>query len=165
MDSMISRASVTLFVENGNSIADLLIANVLPRFPKLKFVAAETGAGWVPFTLEALDYHFKKYQVNHEHPEYGDGLPSDYFRRQVYATTWFEGVNDFYLDRIGSGNLLFETDYPHPTCLYGDEVKREVEANMATIPREHRENILWRNAAGLYQIDIAEAATASSANA
>ena len=51
--------------------------------------------------------------------------PSDYFRRQIYACFWFElpllpGV----IDALGDDNLLFETDYPHPTCLYPDPLGR-----------------------------------------
>ena len=30
------------------------------------------------------------------------------------------------LDEIGVDNLLFETDYPHPICLYGDEVREKI---------------------------------------
>ena len=50
-----------------------------------------------------------------EHPEY-DLLPSEYFRRQIYGCFWFE--QQVALDAIAQypDNILFETDYPHPTC-------------------------------------------------
>ena len=48
-------------------------------------------------------------------------LPSEYFKRQIYATTWFEQRNIAALvEAVGEDNILFETDFPHPTCLYPD---------------------------------------------
>ena len=61
---------------------------MLERFPTLKFVSVESGIGWMPFFLEALDY-----QVCETAPGAIDELsmpPSEYFRRQMYGCFWFE---------------------------------------------------------------------------
>ena len=42
------------------------------------FVSVESGVGWIPFALDALDWQWKNCGVAHEHPEY-DLLPSEYF--------------------------------------------------------------------------------------
>ena len=48
---------------------------------------------------------------------------SEYFRRQIYACFWFEQQDVSHtLELIGSDNILFETDFPHPTCLYPDSM-------------------------------------------
>jgi uncharacterized protein len=56
---------------------------LLERFPKLKFVSVESGVGWMPFLLEALDY-----EVDEAAPHARDFLrmrPCEYFTRQIYA--------------------------------------------------------------------------------
>ena len=66
-----------------------LLGDARPAIPELKIVSVESGAGWVPFILEALDY------------EMDENAPQDRRRdvaarrrstssRQIYATTWFE---------------------------------------------------------------------------
>src|SRR5258706_14947551 len=102
------------FLENAKAVADLLLSGILPRFPTLQFVSVESGMGWVPFVLEALDTRFKKNGVRKSNPEYGDMLPSDYFHRQVSVNFWFEELTPFHLQRVGLDRLLWETDFPHP---------------------------------------------------
>ena len=45
------------------------MSGVLARYPKIKFVSVESGIGWIPFVLEALDYQFKDNRVKEERPE------------------------------------------------------------------------------------------------
>ena len=46
-------------------------------------------------------------------------LPYEIFKRQIFGCFWFEKVAPKSLiEAIGEDNLLFETDFPHPTCLY-----------------------------------------------
>jgi hypothetical protein len=114
-------------------------------------VSVESGMGWVPFVLEALDKRFLKNGVFKSNPEYGDMLPSDYFRKQVSVNFWFEALNDFYLEKIGLDSLLWETDFPHPKGYYDDETAEEnIESIMAEQPDEIRRAILWENPARLY---------------
>ena len=48
-------------------------------------------------------------------------LPSEYFKQNIYATTWFEHRNlAALIGSVGEDNIMFETDFPHPTCLYPD---------------------------------------------
>jgi predicted TIM-barrel fold metal-dependent hydrolase len=78
--------------------------------------------------------------------------PSEYFRRQIYATTWFERRDITSMVRaVGADNLLFETDFPHPTCLYPDPLAT-ADANLAVLPAEDRRKILGDNAAALYRL-------------
>jgi len=45
---------------------------------------------------------------------------------------------------------MFETDLPHPTCLYGSEVADAINRGLGDQPVDVQEKILWRNAAALY---------------
>ena len=97
-------------------LVDLLLSGILPRFPELIFVSVESGIGWIPFMLETCDYHFLRGDVRAQRPEF-ELLPSDYFRRQVYGCYWFESIAPrLLLDEIGVDRIMFETDFPHPTC-------------------------------------------------
>ena len=148
--------SVNLFLGNGMQIVDLLTCGLLARFPDLKFVSVESGVGFLPFVLEAVDYAYGQSSMARDRPN--DGLPSEYFHRQVYGCSFFEtkGLGHV-VDAIGADNILFETDYPHPICLYGN-VREMIDATFADQPDEVRRKVLWENAAALYGVDAPEAA-------
>ena len=48
--------SAMLFLANGRIIANLIYGGVLERHPTLKVVSVESGVGWLPSFLNALDY-------------------------------------------------------------------------------------------------------------
>lgn len=143
--------STELFLKNGLQTADLLTSGVLPRFADLRFVSVESGIGWVPFVLEAVDHSYLEGRA--DRTSEWDLLPSEYFARQVYACYWFETVAPRrLLDEIPVDRILFETDFPHPTCLYGN-VREQIDRGLANATEEQRHKILWQNAAELYGID------------
>lgn len=143
--------SIDLFLRNGIQLADLLLSGVLPRHPELKFVSVESGIGWLPFVLEACDYHISSANVAGR--ERFTELPSHYFHRQVYSCFWYEEVAPTrFLDVIPVDNILFETDFPHPTCLFGD-IGARIERSLGGQPDDIRSKILWDNAASLYNIE------------
>jgi predicted TIM-barrel fold metal-dependent hydrolase len=149
-----ARATTALFFDTATQLADLLFSGILPRFPDIRFVSVESGIGWIPFLLEAADYHFLEGDVRRERPEFEE-LPSAYYFRQVYASYWFERVAPMkLLDEVGHDRILFETDFPHPTCLEDDKV-RDAVAFVNTLPDDLRRQILWENAARLYRLDPA----------
>jgi predicted TIM-barrel fold metal-dependent hydrolase len=150
----VTRTSTSAFLDNAHQVTDLLCCGVLARFPDLKVVSVESGLGWIPFVLESADYHFKKSRVEREKPEFGDLLPSDLFHRQVFVNYWFERLEPWHVDAIGADNILFETDFPHPTCLHGDEVRAALNNGLEALPQDVQDKILWRNAARLYRLDV-----------
>ena len=81
--------------------------------------------------------------------------PSDYFRRQIHACYWFErqGLRET-LTALGPDHIMFETDFPHPTCLYPDSMAAAAPG-LATLRPEDRRKVLQDNAAALYRIPTA----------
>ena len=80
-------AAMSTMAQMGNMVCltNLMMSGLLDRFPSLKFVSVESGVGWIPFLIESLDYQFDENGV--------DDLkmrPSEYFRRQIYGSYWFE---------------------------------------------------------------------------
>jgi uncharacterized protein len=145
--------AVALFMKNGVQCCDVITSGVLNRYRDLKFVSVESGIGWLPFMLEAADYSWLgAFRPGRQRTE-EDILPSDLFRQSVYVTYWFESVAPkHFLDLVPIDNVLFETDFPHTTCLFGN-IQETIDAGLGHVTKTVRRKILWENAAKLYQIE------------
>lgn len=144
--------SANLFMGNARVIGNLIYSGVPERFPRLKFVSVESGIGWIPFFLECLDHQLHETAPN----ELADltMTPSDYFRRQFSGTFWFESAMvPAAIDFLGPQCLMFETDFPHPTCLYPRDEER-LAATLSPLPPEVITRIMQDNAAALYRIEV-----------
>ena len=130
-----ARVSTMAVLENAKCMTDLILSGIPHRFPNLPLVSVESGVGWIPFLMESLDWQWKNNGVREEHPEY-DLLPSEYFRRQIYASFWFEEAGVAKALELFPDNILFETDYPHPTC------QAPGPASAGTHPRLYAERAL-----------------------
>jgi predicted TIM-barrel fold metal-dependent hydrolase len=140
-----------LFINNARVLINTIFAGIFDRFPKLQMVSVESGIGWVPFMLETMDY-----ELEENAPEQYSQLskkPSEFFASNWYATFWFEqaqGDLQHLMDKVGEDRVLFETDFPHPTCLYlpFDSINEK----MATLRPETRRKVMGENAAKLYRL-------------
>jgi uncharacterized protein len=81
----------------------------------LRFVSVESGVGWLPAVLGTFDWQWGNSAIRQTHPEY-DLLPSEYFPRQIYGCFWFEDAAARFTLEHFPDNVLYETDFPHPTC-------------------------------------------------
>jgi predicted TIM-barrel fold metal-dependent hydrolase len=138
--------STMLFLANAATMANLVFSGVLDRYPKLKFVSVESGLGWIPFFAEALNYQYGEAGAN-------EGLskaPSDYLRDNIYTSFWFERGNlarD--IRKVGVDNVMFETDFPHPTCLYPVDDMTNAFGDLA---EAEIQKVLSGNAARVYNL-------------
>ena len=142
------------FFDAPNRMIEMIFAGIFDRFPTLQMVAVESGVGWIPFILETMNYELLEHAPKHAAEL--SKLPSEYFRSNWYATFWFEenqGDVQGLFDKVGDDRVLFETDFPHPTCLYPDSL--EVAARgLAVLDPEAQRKILSSNAAQLYSIPL-----------
>ena len=151
-DVKISLGGAAIFLGQLRWMVNLLVSDVPERFPKLKFVSVESGVGWIPFLLDALDYQCG--ETAPEHLAHLSMKPSEYFRRQFYGCFWFESKTLApAISHIGPDRIMFETDIPHPTCLYPHSVERVREAIKELEPVVQKK-ILQDNAAELYDIKV-----------
>ncbi len=153
-----ARVSSMIFMQNVNCMADLIFGGVCHRFPDLKLVSVESGVGWIQSYLEAADWQFVNSETRKEHPEY-NLLPSEYFKRQIYGCFWFESQGMRSALETLPDNIMWETDYPHPTCqhpgLEGGLAQRPAdyaEKAFAGVSDEVIEKVLYSTAAKLYQL-------------
>jgi predicted TIM-barrel fold metal-dependent hydrolase len=145
-------------LDNGKVISQIVCGGVCHRFPKLNFVSVESGVGWLPYLLAGLDYQWMNCGAHKENP--GQLLPSEHYKRQVYGTFWFERETlKPAIDIMGADNILYETDFPHPTSMFPGP------ATSAVLPSEYMEDvfenvapkdvekIVYGNAARIYHLD------------
>jgi predicted TIM-barrel fold metal-dependent hydrolase len=153
-----AKVSTLIFLDNIRCITDLIFGGVCHRFPDLKLVSVESGVGWIPSALEACDWQWRNGGVLDEHPEY-DLLPSEYFTRQIYGCFWFEEESAVAALARYPDNILYETDYPHPTCQHpGPRTPAQRPRDYATrvlgdLPEDLLSKVLHDNAAAVYGID------------
>ena len=149
-DTKLAIGGTLLFIGNARVVVNIICSGVLDRFPDLKVVSVESGAGWVPFILEALEYEME---------ENAPGLkarlsltPKEFFRRNFYATMWFERTNlPEWVASVGEDNIMFETDFPHPTCLFPNPLETAAH-NMRDLSTSAQKKILGENALKLYAL-------------
>ena len=109
----------------------------------------ESGIGWIPFVLAQMEYGITF------NPGKKVGLsltPKEYFQRNFSACFWFENEDmENMIRKVAEDNVMFETDFPHPTCLYPDGLGRLTQAVQ---DRSLLEKVTSTNAARIYNIPI-----------
>lgn len=149
-----ARRTAVGFLGNARTIGHLVMDGLCDRFPRLKFVSVESGFGYVPYLLEALDWQW----MNAGGRRADRLLPSEYFRRQIYTMFWFERAS-LPLISLYPDNVMFETDFPHPTSLTAGpgsaapEVEDVIGNVAAQLGPALTRKVLWQNAADVYHLD------------
>jgi predicted TIM-barrel fold metal-dependent hydrolase len=148
-DLRMALGGAMLFINNGRVMGNLILSGILDRFTKLRFVSVESGIGWIPFLLEAIDYEYREVATNAGKLR---RLPSEYFKSNFAACFWFERRDlSAHIKAVGVDNVMFETDFPHPICLYPID---DVDAALAGLTESEKVKVLSGNAAKLYDIQI-----------
>jgi predicted TIM-barrel fold metal-dependent hydrolase len=150
------KTSSMAFMSNINCVMDLITGGVCERNPRTQFVCVESGFGYVPFLLETMDWQWQNSGAARTYPS--RLLPSEYFRRQIHATFWFETSSLALLEQF-EDNVMFESDYPHPTsltpgpCSVASNPKDHVLARFGDLPERIVRKVVHDNAARLYHLD------------
>ena len=152
-----TRESSLVLLGNAQNIAEVVLSGVCHRYPDLKFVSVENGAGWLPFLGESMDWQWLNVGAHKDYPD--RLLPSEYLYRQVYGMYWFERDSvRAVIDKLAD-NLMFETDFPHATSLSPGPASESpsprdvIERSLEGIPDEIVGKVLQRTATELYQLD------------
>jgi predicted TIM-barrel fold metal-dependent hydrolase len=142
----------TMFsIGNAATLGNWMVSGMLDRYPKLKIGLIESGMGWVPFAVEALEHQFQEMLPNKQRFNL-QKKPWEYFRDHFWVTYWFEKVGPKQLlETIGVDKVLFETDFPHPTSLYPG-VQDHVMETLGGYTPEIRKKVLETNAVKLYNL-------------
>ena len=131
------------------AVADFLTAMIfsgaLERHPQLRIVLAESGIGWIPYLLERLDYEWED--------QFTDlpirRKPSEYWRRQMFATYQQDAAGIRMLDVLGEDNIMWGSDFPHPDGVWPDS-RQYIQEQLGHLPEATRRKLVRDNAAKLY---------------
>jgi predicted TIM-barrel fold metal-dependent hydrolase len=130
------------------AFSTFFVFGTFDRFPGLKLVVLESGAGWLGFWLDRMDALYKsslRVTVPLREP------PSTYVRRQCWisADPDERGLPPI-IEYVGDDRFLWATDYPHSD--HGPDYMEELAALAAALPPASRPRLLGRNAVGLYRL-------------
>lgn len=138
-------------MEQMMALLGLIEGGVLERHPSLRVTALEAGVGWLPYWLWRLDEVAYR-TLGGEVAEHVRRKPSEYFRRQYFATIEPDEPSLAEVVRqLGDDNLLFGTDFPHLDHDLG--IVNRVLALRERLPGETLRKILWDNPARFYGLE------------
>ena len=135
--------------ETQRCLAIMLMGGVLEKYPKLRLVSTENDIGWLPYFLYRLDR-------NYDHgilPDQPARRPSEYARRQLWATFQDDPCGVALYNYFGEDNFMWASDYPHTDSTWPDSAK-VIKQNFATIPESVTRKIVFTNASQLYGIEM-----------
>jgi len=143
-----------MYMSNLRIIVNFCMSNIFDRFPNLKIVSAESGIGWIPFMLEALEFQYDEMVTEPDEVNHAKRRPAEYFRDHIYVMFWFEKSGpERLIDAVGVNNVLVETDIPHPTCLFPNPKEHFIRV-LSGLPDDVKKRVLQDNAAELYNIPL-----------
>jgi predicted TIM-barrel fold metal-dependent hydrolase len=130
-------------------INSLVCEGVFEKFPTLKVVAVEGGIAWLPHLMWRMDKNYKALRAT---TPWLKRLPSEYIHDHIRLTTQpiEEPSNHEHILQIfemvdAKNTVMFSSDYPHWDF---DNPKMA----LPPLKGQLKENILWRNAAKLYNL-------------
>jgi predicted TIM-barrel fold metal-dependent hydrolase len=132
------------------TIGRVIFTGVFERFPELHISMIETGIGWIPHFLEAMDDRYWRNRSWGQIPI--TEPPSFYWYRNMSATFITDRVGIGLRHAVGVENAMWSTDYPH----HGNDwpISRKVIADyMSDIPAVERHAILAGNAVRIFDLD------------
>ena len=134
-----------------HAFTSLFQYGVFGRFPELKVIVLECGAGWVGYWLDRMDTIYETLQgapVRELLPE----KPSHYFRTQCWISAdpdeqSLAGV----IPIVGEDRFFWASDFPHPD--HPPDYLPELERLLAALPESARAPLLGRNVLDAYALD------------
>ncbi len=143
---------MAMSMAEGLSPVSLLISSgALQRFPKLKFVIVESGAGWLAWLLYVLDEQAQKKHM-WIRPKL-EMLPSEFFKRQGAVTFSDDPMALRCLEFTGPDCLLWGSDYPHDEGSFPHS-KEVIEKTFKGVSAADKKKIIHDTAARLYGFPV-----------
>jgi predicted TIM-barrel fold metal-dependent hydrolase len=137
--------------EIQESLSTLIFGGVLERFPGLRIVSAENDVGWLPHFAYRMDHAYDKFNAMWSDPL--PMRPSEYMRRQIWATFQDDPIGPATHEFFGADNYMWASDFPHSDSTF-PESHAFIERNFAGVPDEVRKHIVYDNAVRLYGMDL-----------
>jgi predicted TIM-barrel fold metal-dependent hydrolase len=135
--------------------ADWIFSGLFERFPGLRIVLSEGGAGWAPYIVERANKIHKHFLTDVP----GDGRramqgraerpPSEIFADHIYVCMISESFVVHSLDHLPVDNLLWESDFPHMDSLWPHS-RKHLEESLVEVAEKDARKIGEENARRLF---------------
>ena len=158
-DSSAKKRTVAIAVnshEVERTFATLILSGVLERFPGLKVVSEELNCGWLPYFLRRMDEHSETRGLRLHGSPFSTKLtlkPSEYFRRQLYATFIDDAFGVAHRHAIGVENMLWSSDFPH-SATFWPHSREKIAQDFQNVEANDKQKILSQNTARLYGFEM-----------
>jgi predicted TIM-barrel fold metal-dependent hydrolase len=142
-----------------DAVLEIILSGAPDRYRDLRFILVENECSWIPFFLDQFDYYYERFE--HRNPIHLERTPSQVFSEQFLATFFRDPNTALCVDRIGTANLMWSSDYPHGNSTWprSQEVVQELLGGLLE-PAIHE--LVWGNVAGLFGIDLLESPAAAA---
>lgn len=131
------------------ALTDMIFAGVCERYPRLKVGSVEHEISWAPHWLKQMDYTYRERPVYSGYRSKEGLLPSDYWRRNMFAVFQEDEVGVQLRHRIGMENMLWGNDFPHSESTWPKSMEF-LDRIFADVPREERQKLTYDNAAQIF---------------
>jgi predicted TIM-barrel fold metal-dependent hydrolase len=95
------------------ALSGLIYAGVPETFPNMKIAILEGCCGWIPFLMDRMDEEFEK--RGWKEAPLLKRKPSEYMTsgQIYYGLEIEESTLPYVIERVGVGQLVYASDYPH----------------------------------------------------
>lgn len=150
LDERFRRFGVTAGVVKNKMLvvmpaAELISLGVPARYPKLRFVLAESGIGHLAYAVRFMDHWWTDHRRWVGNPE----PPSAYFQRQFWATFEDDRAGLLTRELLNVDHLMWGSDYPHTEGTF-PRSREQIAQDFAGIPEAEVYKIVAGNTAQLY---------------
>ena len=147
--SKILHSYTSLPHEIERTLAHMVYGGVFERFPGLKIVLAENDVSWLPHFMYRLDHSYDQLRL-FENLKLSR-MPSEYIKRQVWASFQFEDVWIDTRERYDMSKIMWSSDYPHTDSPWPRSKESFVEL-FKEVPEEDLKRVMGANVAHLYDM-------------
>lgn len=138
----------TDFLNAQYTLIEWLLSTNFDRFPGLRICLSEGGIGWVPHCIERCDFKWHRYAQWSSSPP--KKPPSSYVADHVSVCLMEDDFGADQIERIGVGNVLVETDYPHADSSWPDSWDM-LDDRLRPLSARDRRAVLRDNAEKLFR--------------
>jgi len=150
IDFRVARAGFAVHISGfqiymSTILMSMIYGGVLERHPRMRMVIGEGGIGWIPYILDHMDLEWED-----QFKDLGLSMrPSDYWRRQCFATFQSDRIGIKMIDELGEDNIMWGSDFPHPDGVWPDS-SEVIAKEMSHLAPATRRKVVCENAGKLY---------------
>jgi predicted TIM-barrel fold metal-dependent hydrolase len=140
------------------SAVDWLYSMIPVRHPMLRICMSEGGIGWVAGLMDRLN-HVLRYQELYGTWDGIDLTPAEVLQRNFSFCAIDDPSGFLQVDKIGPGNLMVESDYPHLDSTWPD-TQPLLQSHLANLDAETVRKVTHENAAELFRHPVPQSVVA-----